>query len=127
VPHGFASAGYQPAAPRPGGSCSIANAWEQLRTAGAHAMLIAVAAWRVPAAAITIARGRLHHPPGRRGRFGEFAARAASLPPPREPRPKPPAEWRLIGKPLARNDSREQTHGVARYTIDIVRPGCWRR
>lgn len=110
-----------------GGSSSVANSWEQLRMAGAgaRAMLVAAAAeaWQVPVSEVTITDGQLHHASGRRGRFGEFAARAALRPPPPDPRPKSPAEFRLIGRPLPRIDSAEKTRGLARYTIDITRPG----
>ncbi|MGQ3277860.1 MAG: molybdopterin cofactor-binding domain-containing protein, partial [Shinella sp.] len=61
-----------------GGSSSIANAYEQMRKAGAtaRAMLIAAAAeeWNVPATEITVEKGRLKHAgSSRESGFGAFA------------------------------------------------------
>ena len=110
-----------------GGSSSIANSWEQLRTAGAgaRAMLVAAAAaaWQVTASEITVSNGVLSHANGKRATFGELAAEAAGQTPPKELTFKTAEQFTLIGKPLPRIDSPEKTHGRAQYTIDVVRPG----
>ena len=110
-----------------GGSSSIANSWPQLRTAGAaaRAMLVAAAAaqWKVPASEISVAQGRVSHGSGQHATFGELAARAASQTPPTDPPLKDPAKFQLIGKPLPRIDTPEKTSGRAQYTIDVRRPG----
>ncbi len=110
-----------------GGSSSIANSWEQLRTAGAsaRAMLVAAAAnaWQVPVAEITVSQGVLTHASGQHATFGELAVAAATQTPPTDLTLKAIADFTLIGKALPRIDSPEKTHGRAQYTIDVVRPG----
>ncbi len=109
-----------------GGSTSVANSWLQLRRAGAaaRAMLVAAAAdaWGVPAAQISIEKGVLaagEH----RGRFGDFAAKAATLPVPTDVTLKDPKDFRLIGTRVPRLDSVAKTTGAAIYSLDIRRPG----
>jgi isoquinoline 1-oxidoreductase beta subunit len=110
-----------------GGSTSTANSWLQLRKAGAaaRAMLVAAAAaeWQVPAGEITIEKGVIAHRSGKSGRFGEFAAKAATLPVPTDVTLKEPKDWRLIGTRVPRLDSAAKTTGQAIYSLDIRRPG----
>ena len=82
-----------------GGSSSIANSYEQLRKAGAtaRAMLVAAAAkeWGVPAAEITVSKGRIAHAAsGKESGFGALADKAAQETPPAEPVLKVPASAR---------------------------------
>lgn len=109
-----------------GGSSSTANSWPQLRNAGAAAreMLQAAAAakWKVPQQEITIAQGVISH--GKhRAQLSEFAAQAALLPVPAQPKLKDPKDFQLIGKTLPRKDSPAKTNGSAVYTQDIQLPG----
>jgi isoquinoline 1-oxidoreductase subunit beta len=111
-----------------GGSTSMATSWERYRKAGAatRAMLIAAAAseWGVDAAEITVENGRLAHPSGKSGGFGEFAAKAATLPVPADVTLKQPGDWKLIGNgELKRFDSARKTNGTEQYTIDVKLPG----
>jgi isoquinoline 1-oxidoreductase beta subunit len=113
-----------------GGSTSLANSWDQLRLAGAtaRAMLLQAAAkrWNVDSADVRVEHGRLVHAgSGRSGSFGQFAAEASRLPPPRNVSPKTPAEYQLIGKDrsVARVDTVDKVTGRAKYTIDIQEPG----
>lgn len=111
-----------------GGSTAIANSYEQLRKAGAaaRAMLVAAAAdeWKVPATEIRVANGVLTHPgSGRKSKFGPLAARAAQMPPPTDIKLKDARDFKLIGKPIARKDSKAKTNGSAQYTIDVKLPG----
>jgi isoquinoline 1-oxidoreductase beta subunit len=111
-----------------GGSNSIAGSWDRYRQAGAaaRAMLTeaAAAAWRVPAAEITVTRGVLQHPSGKAARFGELAQAAAKLAPPAALRLKDSGNWALIGNPnLRRLDSAAKTTGRQDYTIDVRLPG----
>ena len=111
-----------------GGSSSIANSWQQLRTMGAAAreMLRAAAAdaWSVNADDVEIAGGKLRHRASdRSATFGELASAAAKLTPPAEPRLKDPSEFTLIGSRVPRLDSASKTDGSAVYTADVVRPG----
>jgi isoquinoline 1-oxidoreductase subunit beta len=109
-----------------GGSTSIANSYEQLRRVGAaaRAMLVSAAAeeWKVPAETITVERGVVKHD-GRTASFGQLVAKAAGLPVPTEVKLKDPKDFRYIGKPIARKDSRAKCNGTALYTIDMKLPG----
>ena len=111
-----------------GGSSAIANAYRQMREAGAmaRAMLVAAAAeaWQVPAGEIAVERGVLAHAAsGKSGRFGDFALRAAKLDAPADVTLKDPKDFKLIGTRLPRLDSHDKSHGTATFTIDVQRPG----
>lgn len=114
-----------------GGSSAIANSYEQMRQAGAAARLMLVRAaakvWAVPESEITVENGTLKHASGKQGRFGEFAATAATLDwvDPSKMALKDPSAFRLIGKDKAvkRLDSIAKTNGTAIFTIDIQEEG----
>lgn len=110
-----------------GGSSSIKDQWLPLREAGAsaRAMLIAAAAaqWRVPAVECRAQSGRVLHASGRSATFGELAARAGQLRPPRKVILKDPSEFKLIGRPVLRIDSAAKVDGSAVYGIDARPPG----
>jgi isoquinoline 1-oxidoreductase beta subunit len=110
-----------------GGSSSISNSWEQLRKAGAtaRAMLVSAAArqWGVPETALAVEKGVVSHAPsGRRATFGELAGKAAALPVPAEVRLKEPKDFKLIGRPLPRVDSKGKVDGSAVFTLDVWLP-----
>ncbi len=111
-----------------GGSNAMANAYEQMRRAGAsaRAMLVSAAAraWQVDADAIEVEQGVMRHAAsGRHASFGEFALAAASENVPAEPKLKSAKQFRLIGKHVPRVDSKAKTNGSAIYTQDIQLPG----
>ncbi|OOG74773.1 twin-arginine translocation pathway signal protein [Sinorhizobium sp. A49] len=111
-----------------GGSSSIANAYEQMRKAGAtaRAMLVAAAAqeWSVPAAEITVEKGRIKHTgSGKESGFGAFADKAARQTAPAEPKLKDPKDFVLIGTDLPKLDTREKINGAAIFTLDIMPDG----
>ncbi len=110
-----------------GTSNSIQDAWEKLRTAGAQArlMLIAAAArrWRVDPAECKAANGRVTHARGASLRYGELAEAASRLPVPKDVQLKPAAQWRLIGKPQARLDTPAKVDGTAEFGLDVKLPG----
>ncbi|MBP2234035.1 isoquinoline 1-oxidoreductase beta subunit [Sinorhizobium kostiense] len=111
-----------------GGSTSMSTSWERYRKAGAaaRAMLVAAAAeqWSVDAAEITVENGRLSHPSGKSGGFGDFASKAATMPVPADVPLKQPGDWKLIGnEELKRFDSARKTNGTEQYTIDVKLPG----
>lgn len=111
-----------------GGSTAIANAYLQMRKAGAAAreMLVAAAAqvWGAPAAELAVRRGVVQHPhTGRRASFGVLADLAARQPVPEEPLLKDPSEFRLIGSYVPRKDSAEKTTGRAVFTQDVQMEG----
>jgi len=110
-----------------GTSNSVADAWEKLRKAGAQArsMLIAAAArrWRVDPASCHASNGRIIERQGRSASYGELAAAAAKLPVPKDVPLKTQAEFRLIGKPLARLDTPGKVDGSAEFGLDVKLPG----
>jgi len=111
-----------------GGSTSIANSFMQMRSAGAtaRAMLVAAAAtaWQVPAVEINTANSVLTHASGRRATYGEMAEAAGRLPIPKDVALKRPQHFTLIGKQKAtpRVDSVSKCNGSAVYTIDVKLP-----
>jgi isoquinoline 1-oxidoreductase beta subunit len=109
-----------------GGSTSTWESFDQLRTAGAAAreMLIAAAAakWGVPAAECRAENGFVIHGE-RRARFGELAEAAEKLPIPQSPKLKDPKDWKILGRPMHRLDSPEKITGKAEFGMDVKRPG----
>lgn len=111
-----------------GGSTGLPNSFMQYRQAGAaaRAMLVQAAArdWGLPAAEISVAKGVVSHPSGRRAGFGDLAALAAAETPPAEPALKSPDQFTLIGKTgYTRIDGPAKTTGAAMYTQDVSLPG----
>lgn len=109
-----------------GGSSSVADAWEPLRSAAAtaRAQLLGAAAlqWRVPVAELAVNDGVVSHASGRKAHYGELA-KAAAATPPGEVRLKDAKQWALIGKPAPRIDVAAKSNGQARYGIDVRLPG----
>ena len=86
-----------------GGSMGVRSSQDYVRKAGASAreMLVAAAAtqWKVPAAQCTAANGVIvHAPTGRKLRYGELAAAAARLAPPKDVTLRDPAHWKIAGR-----------------------------
>lgn len=110
-----------------GGSTSTWTEYERLRTAGAtaRALLIAAAAeeWNVPAGECRTEPGFVVHPNGKRLGYGALANRAAHLTPPAKVALKDPKDFRLIGQPTRRLDSRAKVTGAAEFGLDVRRPG----
>jgi len=111
-----------------GGSTAIFSSFDRYRQAGAtaRAMLISAAsgAWKVPNTEITVDKGVLTHPSGKRATFGEMAAAAATVPVPASVPLKDPKEWTVIGREdLPRIDAREKSTGREQFTIDVKLPG----
>ena len=112
-----------------GGSSAIANAYLQMRQAGAtaRAMLVAAAAdaWKVPASEITVSKSVLSHASGKRATFGEMAESASRQAAPANAPLKNDAQFVYIGKDRAtpRVDSPSKCNGTAVYTIDVKLPG----
>ena len=111
-----------------GGSTATAEAWEQMRTvgAGARMMLVAAAAarWGVSPNEITVDKGVVaHSASGKRASFGDLAVEAMQVPVPTDVPLKTPKEWKLIGSRLPRLDSVAKTTGTAMFAMDVRRPG----
>lgn len=110
-----------------GTSNSVQDAWEKLRKAGAQArmMLIAAAAqrWHVKPSDCQALDGKVVSAQGKTARYGQLAEAAAGLPVPKDVQLKDPAQFRLIGKPLARLDTASKVDGSAEFGIDVRLPG----
>ena len=108
-----------------GGSTSLAEAFDQYRTAGAaaRAMLVAAASarWSVPADAIEVRNGVVSHG-AKKATFGELAADAAKQPVPASPALKDAKRFVYIGTHVPRTDSKAKSTGTAVYTQDIHLP-----
>jgi isoquinoline 1-oxidoreductase beta subunit len=110
------------------GSRSTRTMWLPLRTAGAAAreMLVAAAAakWGVDASSCRAEKGAVRHAAsGRSASFGELAPAAARLPVPKEPRLKTKSDFRLIGRDRRRVDAPRIVSGEAVFASDVRLPG----
>ena len=109
------------------GSRTIRMSQEYLRKAGAAAriMLVEAAAQRlgVPAAECKASMGMVaHSASGKKLSYGQLAADAAKLTPPKDIPLKDPKNWTLIGKPLPRVDMLDIVTGKIRYGVDVQLP-----
>jgi isoquinoline 1-oxidoreductase beta subunit len=111
-----------------GGSTSVRGFYTPLRTAGATARLMLVAAaakqWNVPAASCRAEKGVvLHDASQRRASYGELAAAAATEAVPTQVTLKPASAFKLIGTAAKRLDLAEKVDGRAAFGIDMRLPG----
>jgi isoquinoline 1-oxidoreductase beta subunit len=111
-----------------GGSTSVREAFDKLRTAGAatREVLVQAAAqrWNVSAAGCKAMNGKVTHAGGKSATYGELAADAAKLPLPEKPALKSPANFMVIGKETMRRlDTPVKVSGKAVYGIDVKIPG----
>ncbi len=110
-----------------GGSQSTPHSWKRLRQAGATArrMLIDAAAqrWGADPATCTTENGVVKHPDGRQLSYGELAADAAKLTPPKDVPLKDPRDFKLIGTFVRNVDNPEILTGKPIYGLDIYREG----
>ena len=107
-----------------GGSSSVINSWEQMRTAGAMArsMLVTAAAnrWKVASGECLAENGMITGPAGQRISFGDVADAANQLTPPDKVVLKDARDFRIIGKPTRRLDSAAKVNGSARFGMDVT-------
>ena len=111
-----------------GGSASIRTMLQPMREAGAAAkgMLVAAAAkvWGIPAADC---KAYNHFVINTRNQqqlsYGELASLAASISLPDKPRLKTKAEFRYVGKGLARHNQADIVQGKLTYGVDTKMPG----
>lgn len=105
-----------------GGSMTTWTEFERYRRAGAtaRAMLVQAAAKRfgVKAADCRTDNGKVIAGE-REARYGELAADAAKLTPPKDVALKQPDAWRVIGKPTRRLDTPEKIDGRAKFGMDV--------
>jgi isoquinoline 1-oxidoreductase subunit beta len=110
------------------GSGSSSGSYRRLRTAGATAreMLIAAAAgaWAVDVKTCHARLGDVvHTPTGRRRGYGSLAASASRMPVPATPTLKDPAAFTLLGQSMKRVDGPAIVSGRAQYGMDVRVPG----
>lgn len=110
-----------------GGSGSIAHSFQQYRELGAkvRAMLIATAAerWRVTPDKCRTEASVVHGPGNQTAKYADLANDAAGKPVPEKVTLKNPSEFRLIGKPIPRLDSRSKCDGSQKFGLDLDLPG----
>ncbi|MDD1612462.1 MAG: xanthine dehydrogenase family protein molybdopterin-binding subunit [Methylococcaceae bacterium] len=107
-----------------GGSLSVRSSYETMRKVGATArtMLIQAAAeqWGVKPGECTTEPGSVvHASTGKKLSYGQLAAKAAKLDPPKDVQLKDSASFRLIGQPVKRTDSLVKSTGAAEFGIDV--------
>jgi isoquinoline 1-oxidoreductase beta subunit len=109
-----------------GGSTSVRDAWEKLRTAGAQArsMLVSAAAkeWRVSPQNCRVDNGTIVSPHGKKVTYGEVAEAASKLPVPEKVTLKDPDAFKIIGTSARRLDTPLKVDGSAEYGIDVKLP-----
>lgn len=106
-----------------GGSQGIRQGWTPLRTAGAtaRAMLVAAAAqsWNVPAAEITTSAGKLtHKADGKSAHYGEMASLAATMEVPEEVSLKEIKDFKIIGNSKKNVDGLKIVTGKPLFALD---------
>ncbi len=106
-----------------GGSQGIRQGWKPLRTAGAtaRAMLIAAAAqtWNVPAGEITTSAGILEHKAsGKKAHYGEMASLAAAMDVPEEVTLKETKDFKIIGNSKKNVDGQKIVTGKPIFALD---------
>jgi isoquinoline 1-oxidoreductase subunit beta len=110
-----------------GGSTSVRDAYERLRTAGAQARTVLVEAaaqkWNVKADACRAEDAVVFGPAGQKATYGELADAASRLTPPKTPTLKAAKDFRYVGKDMNRFDSPAKVNGTAEFGIDVVLPG----
>jgi isoquinoline 1-oxidoreductase subunit beta len=110
-----------------GGSMSISSSYQQMRTIGAAArqMLMAAAAqrWKVSPDHVSTRRGVVFEKGGKRSlSYGKLAHDAMALPVPTNVALKNPKTFTLIGRPTRRIDSPEKVNGSAQFGMDVRLP-----
>jgi isoquinoline 1-oxidoreductase beta subunit len=109
-----------------GGSRGIRESNQYVREGGAMAreMLIAAAAaeWKVPASECKAVNSTVTHSSGKKASYGQLAAAAAKLEPPKEVKLKDPKDWKIVGKPIKRLDTMDKLIGKTIYGIDVRLP-----
>jgi isoquinoline 1-oxidoreductase beta subunit len=111
-----------------GGSSTVRGSYKNLLNLGATArdMLTEAAAqkWNVPKTECYAEAGHvMHRPSGRKFHYGELVADASKLEVPKNVVLKKRSEYKLIGKPLLRQDTPLKTNGAAGFGLDKKIPG----
>ncbi len=111
-----------------GGSNGVRSSQDYVRKAGAAArtMLVQAAAkrWKVPVAECSVDKGLIIHQPSQRKlRYGQVAAEAARLDPPKDISLRDARDWKIAGRPLQRLDIPDKVRGKPVFAVDVALPG----
>jgi isoquinoline 1-oxidoreductase subunit beta len=111
-----------------GGSSTVRGSYQRLLRTGATAreMLIEVAAkkWNVDKKECYAEEGNVfHRPSGKKLGYGDLVEEAAKLAPPKNVKLKARDQYKIIGKPLQRQDNPAKINGTAVFGMDKKIPG----
>jgi len=111
-----------------GGSSTVRGAYKHLLKVGASAreMLIEAGAkkWNVSKTECFAENGQvIHKPSNRKFHYGELVQEAARLTPPKDVTIKKPEDYKILRKPLPRQDTPLKTNGTAIFGLDKKLPG----
>lgn len=110
-----------------GGSNSVKMYWKPLREAGAAArqMLRAAAAqtWNVPVGEVTTKAGVLSHFSGKTAQYGQMAAKAATLPVPKDLVLKSPKDFTIVRKSRKNVEGQKVVTGKPLFGLDYRMEG----
>jgi len=111
-----------------GGSSTVRSSYKNLLklSAIAREMLISAAAakWNAPATDCYAEAGHvIHKPSSKKVSYGAVVMDASKLEPPKDVQLKKRSEYKLIGKPLHRQDTPLKTNGAATFGLDKRLPG----
>jgi isoquinoline 1-oxidoreductase beta subunit len=108
-----------------GGSSSVWNSYDQLRTVGAQARLMLMQAaadqWKVKLSEVRAEKGQVIGPGGKKLSYGQLAEAAGKLPVPQKVELKAAKDFKVIGRPTRRLDSAEKANGKAIFGLDVQR------
>ena len=111
-----------------GGSSTVRGSYTKLLklSATAREMLVEAAAkkWNVSKTECYALDGQvIHKTSGKKFHYGELVQEASTLEPPKSVRLKLPEEYKILRKPLPRQDTPLKTNGKAIFGIDKKLPG----
>jgi len=111
-----------------GGSSTVRGSYKNLLrlSASAREMLIeaAVKKWNVSKSECYAENGKvIHKPSGKKYGYGELVEAASKLEPPKNVVLKNPKEYKVLRKPLPRQDNPQKVNGKAIFGIDFKLPG----
>jgi isoquinoline 1-oxidoreductase beta subunit len=110
-----------------GGSRTIRASYQTMRRAGAtaRAMLVNAAAqkWKAHAASCVARNSVVYGPSGKKARYAELAALAASMPVPPDVVLKDEKDFTIIGRSVKRLDTPAKVAATASFGMDVQVPG----